>query len=309
MPNPADPDYKSRAGFDPDFLGVSAPLPRLAADMRLRAFEVPGAAPGAELELKYHHFSVILNRDARLAFVAAVNYDAAAAVHYTRKGADRWWLDPRVDEALQAGNEFYTDNPLDRGHLVRRTDAAWGSTEEEARHGNDDTFHFTNCSPQHEIYNQARRAAKQGLLLWGNIEEHIAGQAALRDSRETGSAAQRLSIFNGPVFRADDRLHRGLAVPREFWKVVAYRTSESPPAIRAAAFVLSQEGLIANLPLEQFVAGPYRPFQISMRDLERRTGLDFGTLRNVDPVASREGGGLEARVAPRAIDALDQIVL
>ncbi|MGE0451616.1 MAG: DNA/RNA non-specific endonuclease, partial [Vicinamibacterales bacterium] len=265
MPNPADPNYNSRAGFDPSFLGVPAPLPRLRAQVRARAFEVPGAASGSELELKYHHFSVILNREARLAFVAAVNFDAGAEFHYTRTGSDRWWPDPRVDQALQAGNEFYSDNPLDRGHLVRRTDAAWGSTEEEARFGNDDTFHFTNCSPQHEIYNQARRAAKQGLLLWGNIEEHVAAQAAAtrgaaahgRRTDGAGASGQRLSIFNGPVFRATDRLHRGLAIPREYWKLIVYRTSDDPPAIRAAAFVLSQESLIANLPLEEFVAGPY----------------------------------------------------
>ena len=57
-------------------------------------------------------------------------------------------MDPRISNDFQAGGEeFYSSNPLDRGHLVRRADAAWGKTESEARLANDDTFHFTNCSP------------------------------------------------------------------------------------------------------------------------------------------------------------------
>jgi endonuclease G len=267
-------DYADRKGFDPDFLGLRVPLPRLSNAVRAKAFQLPGVTGDAACELKYHHFSVIMNRDARLAFVAAVNLDGAATFRQTREGADRWMADPRIDRELQAGDEFYSDNPLDRGHLVRRADAAWGATETEASRANDDTFHFTNCSPQHEIFNQARKAQKEHLLLWGNIEEHIA--------REAATEQPRLSIFNGPVFRSNDRVHRGLRIPKEFWKIVAYvgrgRT------LRAAAFILSQQGLIANLPLEEFTVGPYRPYQVTIRELEARTKLAFRALQGADPL-------------------------
>jgi endonuclease G, mitochondrial len=272
----ADPDYGDRPGYQPSFLGTDVPLPRLSNAVRAKAFKQPGITGDAAAELKYFHFSVILNQDARLAFVAAVNYDASAPFRHTRTGTDRWFADPRVDKGYQAGDEFYADNPLDRGHLVRRTDAAWGGSEAEARRANDDTFHFTNCSPQHEIFNQAKKATKADLLLWGNIEEHIAAQA------EAGR--QRLSIFNGPVFRSTDRLHRGLAIPREFWKIVVYVKGGEPRSLAAVAFILSQEGLIANLPLEEFEVGPYRPYQVKIREIEARTKLDFGDLRGLDPL-------------------------
>jgi len=289
--------YTDRRGYDPGFLGVPVPMPTLSAAAREKAFKFDGVAGAAALELKYHNFSVIMNREARLAFVAAVNLNGAAKFRQTREGADRWFRDPRLDEAFQAGNEFYSDNPLDRGHLVRRADAAWGSTAAEAAAANEDTFHFTNCSPQHEVFNQARKAQKQDLLLWGNIEEYIAAHA--------GTDRQRVSIFNGPVIRADDRLHRGLRVPREFWKIVVTAAPGSRK-VKALAFVLSQESLIADLPLEAFVAGPYRPYQMKVRAIETRTGLRFADLKLADAL---ESGAFESASHAVPLSSVADIVM
>jgi len=289
--------YTDRRGYDPAFLGVAVPMPTLSAAASEKAFKFDGIAGAAALELKYHNFSVIMNREARLAFVAAVNLNGAAKFRQTREGADRWFRDPRLDEAFQAGNEFYSDNPLDRGHLVRRADAAWGSTAAEAAAANEDTFHFTNCSPQHEVFNQARKAQKQDLLLWGNIEEYIAAHA--------DTDRQRVSIFNGPVIRADDRLHRGLRVPREFWKIVVTAAPGSRK-VKALAFVLSQESLIADLPLEAFVAGPYRPYQMKVRAIETRTGLRFADLKLADPL---ETGAFESASHAVPLSSVADIVM
>ncbi|MGH9312367.1 MAG: DNA/RNA non-specific endonuclease, partial [Vicinamibacterales bacterium] len=185
---------------------------------------------------------------------------------------------------------------------VMRADAAWGRTVAEAKRANDDTFHFTNCSPQHEIFNQAKKARQEDLLLWGNIEEHIAAQGK--------TMGQRLTVFNGPVFRSTDRPHRGLPVPKEFWKVVVYRQAGKKRRLRALAFILSQEGLIANLPLEEFEVGPYRPFQVRVREIEARTKLDFGDLSSADPLKD-EGSDehFEARSDSVLLTSLDDIVL
>jgi endonuclease G, mitochondrial len=297
-----DPDYSLRPGYVRDFLGVEVPLPKLSNAVQAKAVRQPGVDGAAAFELKYYHFSVIMNGPARLAFVTAMNYDASAPFRQTREGSDRWFYDPRLDKSLQAGNEFYTDNPLDRGHLVRRADAAWGRSADEARHANDDTFHFTNCSPQHEIFNQANKASREHLLLWGNLEEHVAAQASV--------GRQRLSIFSGPVFRSTDRPYRGLLLPKEFWKIIVYGKSGTEPQVGAVAFILSQEGLIANLPLEEFQVGPYRPFQVKIREIEARTKLDFGALRARDPL---EGDAFESKFVPGsdavALTTLDDIVI
>jgi endonuclease G len=289
-----DPDYGRRKGYDSRFLGIEVPLPKLTDAVRKKAFALPGVRGDAAYILKYHHFSVIMNCEARLAFVAAVNFDGTAKYRQTRQGADRWFVDPRIDPAFQAGQEFYSDNPLDRGHLVRRADAAWGSSPEEAAQANEDTFHFTNCSPQHEIFNQSAKARTEDLLLWGNIEQHIADQI--------GVSGGLLSIFNGPVFRLTDRLHRGLQIPKEFWKIVIYKTSKG--RLKALGFILSQEGLIADLPFEDFSVGPYRPYQIKIRKLEARTKLDFQGLCDADPL---EQGAFESQSGAAATILLTSI--
>jgi endonuclease G, mitochondrial len=289
-----DPDYSNRPGFDANFLGFDAPLPTLMPEVRDLALRA-----GDGIELKYYHYSVIMNVQRKLAFVSAVNFDPGAPFQLARVGKDRWFFDPRVDQNEQLGNELYADNPLDRGHLTRRADAAWGDTETAAQLANDDTFHWTNCSPQHEIFNQSTKANQRGLLLWGTLENHVSEQAH----------GGKLSIFNGPIFRSNDRVHRGVPIPREFYKVIVFAKEPGKPG--AVAFVLSQQSLIKNLPAEEFEVGPYQPFQVKISDLQSRIKLDFGTLSSLDPLAAlgREMFMEGATADVVALEGLKDIVL
>ena len=288
-PDPSDPDYRNRPGFRRDFLDFEVPLPELADDTRWGPLATFGAG---ESELRYHHYSVLMNERRRLAYLAAVNIDAGAPFSQNREGSDRWFFDPRLPQRVQAGNEFYRDNPLDRGHLVRRDDAAWGYSQEEAKLANDDTFHWTNCSPQHEIYNQADKATTRGLLLWGNLERAVS-QVARR-------YGDRIDVFNGPIYADDDRPYRqGFFVPKEFWKVIVVRADDGGP--RALAFRLSQADQIADLARERFAPDElvgYAPFQVRIADLEAATGLDFGPLKDWDPLDQ----GADARESVRGGD-------
>lgn len=274
-----DPDYSNRPGYDPNFTGFSVPLPRLTPSIKSSAVKVPGANDNP-YELKYYHYSVIMNGARRMAFVSAVNFDAAPLAVYKREknGKEKWFFDPRISRDYQAGEELYAGNPLDRGHLSRRADAAWGDSQEDARLANDDTFHFTNCSPQHEIFNQSTKATGEGLLLWGNLEDHVAKQAR-KDKK-------RLSVFNGPIFRTGDRKYHDVQLPKEFFKILVFENSEAKP--RALAFILSQASLIKDLPMEEFEVGPYEPFQVTVREIESKTKLDFGKLRDYDPLEHDE---------------------
>jgi endonuclease G len=269
-----EPDYTNRKGYDPEFTGFAAPLPTLSNSLKRHAVTVPGASRRNPYELKYHNFSVMMNGTRRLAFVSAVNLDGRARFTVKRTGADQWFFDPRISDKVQAGPELYTGNPLDRGHLTRRADAAWGTTEAQAEAANSDTFHWTNCSPQHEVFNQGQKATGRGLRLWGNLEDHVAEHAR----------GHRLSVMNGPVFRSDDRDYRGIKLPREFWKVVVFTHDDGTPG--AVAFKLSQAELIDNLPREAFEPGEFQAVQVRIRDLESATGLNFGELRSHDPLES-----------------------
>ena len=285
-----DPDYGGRGGYEPEFLGTGAhrvPLPELSAELVALAAVNQLATTEPPYVLPYHHFSVVLNRERRLAFFTAVNIDGTTSMRLKRE-KDRWFLDPRLHAEEQTGEAAYRDNPLDRGHLVRRLDPAWGASRDDAKRSNDDTFHFTNCSPQHEDFNQNQTT-------WAGLEDYILENADNRDLR--------VSVFTGPVFTEDDEQFAGVRLPRQFWKV-AVMVKESGD-LSATGYLLSQEELIAGLEVvpEEFSYGAYKTFQVPVRRVEELTGLSFGTLSDADPL-----GGLEADRATEIGD-FDEITL
>jgi endonuclease G len=253
--------YEEAEGYNPDFLdGHPLPLPTLDQDLRN---DVALLKDGS-IELKYTHFSVVMCASRRLAFFTAVNIDGSSSQDLKRKG-DAWYFDPRLDEQFQCGPELYSDNALDRGHLVRRLDPVWGP---DAKQANEDTFHFTNCSPQHEDLNQKT---------WLDLENYILKNA--------GAFDLKVSVFTGPVFRIDDMIYRGeYQIPAEYWKVVAMVLDNG--RLSATAYLQTQKNLITNL---EFAYGSYRTYQVPVERIEKLTGLDFGPLRDADPQRTLEG--------------------
>jgi endonuclease G len=271
-----DPDYGTRRGYDPDFLGTGArkvPLPQLSASMKSRAAINKEATGSDKYVLPYHHYSVVMSKERRLAFYTAVNIDGSIFYNIKRE-KDKWFFDPRLEKNEQTGNEVYANNPLDRGHLVRRLDPAWGDSKELAKIANDDTFHFTNCTPQHHDFNA-------GKTLWGGLEDYILKNADALDFK--------VSVFTGPVLSQNDDAYRGVKLPRQYWKVVVMVKEDGKPS--ATAYLLSQASLLQGIgeeaftpeDVEAFSYGAYKTFQVPVRRIEKLTGLNFGQLRKYDP--------------------------
>ncbi|HET7507779.1 MAG TPA: DNA/RNA non-specific endonuclease [Solirubrobacterales bacterium] len=285
-----EPDYSNRKGYDAGFLGGgrrSVPLPRLSAALAADAV-VPAGSDGAAPDpvLPYHHFSLVMSRSRKLAIFTAVNIDGATEQR-VKRDPDRWSFDPRIPTDCQMGEAIYVDNELDRGHLVRRLDPAWG---EIAKAANDDTFHFTNCSPQHADFNR-------NATLWAGLEDYILDHA---DNEQF-----KVSVFSGPLLADDDPDYREVKLPRQFWKVVTM--AKSPGLLSATAYLLSQESLIEGLEVApaEFSFGAYGTFQVQVSEIERLTGLDFGPLPDFDPLGAREA----ARVAPRKVVHEEALIL
>jgi endonuclease G, mitochondrial len=281
-----DPDYESRKGYDPAFLGETViPLPSFTDTEREKDRVLISATESAEL--RYHHFSEVISRSRRLAFVTAVNIDGRKRLSVLRT-SDRWIFDPRIPEDLQIGDELYLDNQLDRGHLVRRQDPCRGDAMDQAVAANNDTFHFTNCSPQHAGFNQSPET-------WHGLEDYIMNNAASKELKVT--------VFTGPVLAEDDPIYREVALPQQFWKVVS--TTHEDGSLCTTAYLLSQQQLIDDLTAEAFTFGAYKTFQAHVEDIERLTGLDFGEpLRSSDPFGVRVAAAARIEVTK-----LSQIVL
>ncbi len=284
-----DPDYGNREGYDPDFLGTGAarvPLPKLSTELKAKAAVNLNANGADKHVLPYHHYSVVMNAERRLAFYTAVNIDGSIFYNLKRE-PDKWFFDPRLKKSQQTGNDVYAKNPLDRGHLVRRLDPAWGDSKALAKIANDDTFHFTNCTPQHHDFNA-------GQSLWAGLEDYILKNADALNFK--------VSVFTGPVFSNGDDDYRGIQLPRQYWKVVAMVKENGK--LSATAYLLSQKSLLQGIgeeafmpeDVEAFSYGAYKTFQVPVRRIEKLTGLNFGQLRNFDPKKNLESDleGLES---------------
>ncbi len=281
-----DPDYSNRKGYDADFLGSgkrSVPLPELSPALLAKAATRTDGGAGAGHILPYHHFSLSMNKERKLAFFTAVNIDGALAERPKRED-DQWSFDPRIPSDEQTGELLYKEAAhLDRGHLVRRLDPAWGDSPAVVKTAIDDTFHFTNCSPQHEKFNR-------NATFWAGLEEYVLEHA---DNEKF-----KVNVFSGPVLADDDEVFDGVKLPKQFWKVVAM--AKSPGLLSATAYLLSQASLIEGMEevaAVEFSYGAFRTYQVQVAEIERLTGLSFGSLPDFDPLGARE----TTRVMPREV--------
>jgi len=253
--------YAASTGYDPNFLTMPVPLPTVSPELQNDLVPLIG---NGGYELKYTHFSIVMRKSRSLALYTAVNLDGNHPVDIKRN-KDKWYYDPRLDKMYQYGPELYSDNDLDCGHLVRRMDPVWG---EDAAQANEDTFHFTNCSPQHRELNR---------VTWVRLEDYI-----IKNARSYGL---KVTVFTGPVFREDDRVYRGrYRIPAEFWKVAAMVRDDGK--LSATAYLQTQKNLLTDL---EFAYGQYKTYQVPVARIEAITGLNFGNLRNQDPLAVIEG--------------------
>ncbi len=281
-PTRPDPDYSNRRGYDPGFLGHGheIKIPWLTDEQYANVAINRDAATDRHV-LPYHHFSVVMNRERRVAYFTAVNMDGRREMDVPRSDfRDFWSPDPRVDDDAFLDNDFYRDvgddkNPLDRGHLVRRLDPCWGASLAEVHAANHDTFHWTNCSPQHKSFNRNKTT-------WGGVENHILNGANNHDLK--------VSVFTGPVFRDDDPVyitptHLRVRIPLDYWKVVVMVKPDG--RLSATGFVISQSDVVDDM-IEFAFTDEFEQFQTTVRSIEEMTGLSFRGLADHDPLAGTE---------------------
>jgi len=211
----------------------------------------------------------------KLAAIVGVNINGGLLDPLAREGT--WHFDERVPKEQQAGPEVYKNNAFDRGHLVRRLDPVWGDTA-TAKKANQETFSFTNAAPQIDDFNQGKE-------LWVGLEDHVLQHADAHDAK--------ISVFTGPVFTADDPPYRGVHVPGKFWKIAAW-TNDG--VLGAAGFLVDQTPLMGKVDLEKVTRerlladeppplGPFRTFQVPIKQIEGLTGIAMENLVAADRLA------------------------
>jgi endonuclease G, mitochondrial len=260
--------------YDPAFLDPEVATPTPVGDIADDLVTLDGRP-----QLDYTHFSLALSTSRRLARWVAWNVDGEAFDHADeigREGID-FKPDERIPEDVQTLDDLYAGNDLDRGHLARRSDLLWGGLE-EARQANEDSFFFTNITPQMAGFNQSMAGGK-----WGELEDALLEQ--------TTAEGLRLCVLAGPVLDADDPTYRGELIPLDFWKAIAYVAEGE---LRVRAFVLTQnlDGLARRAPapatIDEVDLSEFDVYAVTLDDLSERTSLAFA-----DPLLDADG-------APRA---------
>jgi endonuclease G, mitochondrial len=291
-------------GYQHDFLGKKVSLPEIKGELRKNLATLKNSN---ETELKYTHFSCVVHKWRMLPLFTAVNIDGEEFKSLSR-GKDKWYYDDRMDEAFQLGEELYSndENTFDRGHLVRRMDPAWGK-DTEAKQADADTFHFTNCTPQHANLNRK---------IWQELERHVLENGAV-------NGKVNISVFTGPVLGEDDKVFKNLIegkevqIPIVFWKVIVWK-KDIDKELYAVGFMQSQwpwvksklrEPRVGTLAAKkviytdsyfehiEFKGG--KTYQVAIPIIEKQTGLKFNWLGIKFPYVSEKFNEVEGkRVKP-----------
>lgn len=259
-------DYRDKSGYDPKFLGakMTVPLPIVDKEQaKVLSFDLEGKQ---ETELKYEHFSLVMNRDRKMCFFSICNIDGKESVRGVKRAT--WKLDPRIPKEVQVAGGCYGNPPkFSRGHMTRKEDPIWGELE-TAKVACSDTFHFTNAVPQMQPFNAP---------IWLALEDY-----ALENARQD---EMKITVITGPLLREDDPTRFGVQIPVEFFKIIAFVHDETKK-LCATGYLVSQADSLRN---EEFVYGEFKTYQVSIKSIETKTGLNFGELRKYDPCKDEEG--------------------
>ncbi|MBK9929622.1 MAG: DNA/RNA non-specific endonuclease [Saprospiraceae bacterium] len=280
-----DSDYIGRKGYNSNFLaksGFKIELSDILVSQLNKLAPLLNPNDKNKYFLNYHNFTIAINKHRKLCTITAVNIDGKQMKGINRENTP-WILDPRMDEEYQTGPKVYASNDLDRGHMVRRFDPVWGPNANAA---NDDTFHFSNSTPQHKNLNQKT---------WLSLEDYIL--------RNTDKENLKVSVFTGPVFGDDDIPYRGTLLPLQFWKVAAMIKKDGNPSV--TGYILKQPDEISDFKTEELIAddgfGRFKTYQVPISRIARLTGIKFEKFNEFDPlfdIQATEGMTLIEIISP-----------
>ena len=267
-------------GYKPNFLdGITLPMPSFSP--LLEETVLKQSALHESIYAHYANYTVITSKERRSPILSALNIDQNK-LQTTRRN-DYWQIDPRIGAKYQLNNDYYRDNPWDRGHLARRASAAWGNSLREAQYASDETFYFSNASLQHKNFNQDE---------WLAIEDWVMRLALDKDGR--------ISTFSGPVYGDYSRIisprNRTIAeIPSAFFKIICF-INKMTNNLDVRAFLMFQDiEALADKNGRNKITN-FQIYQSTVSEIEEVTGLEFDNaiyennplLYHENPVAKKD---------------------
>lgn len=195
------------------------------------------------------NYSFLWDRDNLVSHWVAYPLNKGLIGNGTR--TDAWSYDPKVPREDQPRLDWAYDGGYDRGHQLPSADRL-------TRAANQQTFYFTNMTPQ------IGRRFNQGI--WANLESKVRSVALACDTLYVVTGC----IVEGSNGVAYDNDGRAVTVPVAYYKALLRYSSSSAAGISgysAAAFYLEHRGYSSTNVSEDMM--------MSIDELEEITGLDF----------------------------------
>ena len=179
-------------------------------------------------------------------WVAFVFDNTTAAERWkTRTNAWRW--DPQVPSQYSTV-DFFRNSGYSRGHMVASSDRYY------SKDANEQTFYYTNMSPQRQEHNGG---------VWARLEDMVQKWGRRASFRETLYVVKGGTIDDAQI--EPRRLGGKMVIPKYYYMALVVKKPNGE--YHGLAFWTEHRNYAQTFPL--------RSLTISIDELERRTGIDF----------------------------------
>lgn len=185
------------------------------------------------------------------------------------KRTDAWDKDPKLPADMQTDEAQHKSDGYDKGHICASEDRVY------SKEANEQTFYYSNMSPQMSSFNQGFWAAlEKQVQKWGRSIPTTYDKVYLTKG---GTMNNLLLSFTGQV-KASDGLFpttdengftpKGLACPKYYFMAIL---SEKGDTYHAIGFLIEHREDLPKSP----TATQLKDCAVSIDELEEKTGLDF----------------------------------
>lgn len=182
---------------------------------------------------------------------------------------DAWDVDPELPTEMQTSNDNHKNDGFDRGHLCASEDRVYSLD------ANQQTFYFSNMSPQLASFNQGYwQALEKVIQNWGRSIPNVYDKVYVTK----GASLDQLMVnFTGekkggdglyPTTDENGFTKGNLACPKYYFMAIL---SEKGDTYHAIGFWVEHS---ENLP-EKPTVEELQAYVLSIDELEQKTGIDF----------------------------------
>lgn len=177
-------------------------------------------------------------------WVAFTFDDVTAARNYTTR-TDKWAWDPIIPSTYSTNN-WFSRTGYSRGHLVASSDRYY------SRQANEQTFYYSNMSPQLQDHNGG---------IWNNLEQLVQNWGRNSAFRDVMYVVKGGTIKDGQI--ETERIRSKMVIPKYYYMAIVVQKGSN------------YQGIAFWTEHRKYPKVALKTLTMSIDELERLTGIDF----------------------------------